>query len=83
MYNVIGYSNNYSKTLESLWQYYRDEVALTNASAIANFHASDISVAFKFEQKIAGETADGGTNNVEIMVPLKYLSNFWRTLEMP
>ena len=26
---------------------------------------------------------DGDIENVEIMVPLKYLSNFWRTLEMP
>ena len=33
--------------------------------------------------KITGRTGDDGTKNVEIMVPLKYLSNFWRTLEMP
>ena len=38
---------------------------------------------FKFKQKITGKTADGGTKHVEIMVPRKYLSNFWRTLEMP
>ena len=36
------------------------------------------------KQKVAGLTDDNGrTGNVEIMVPLKYLSNFWRTLEMP
>ena len=34
------------------------------------------------KQKITGETGDDGTKNVQIMVPLKYLSNFWRTLEM-
>ena len=34
------------------------------------------------KQKITGETGDDGTKNVPIMVPLKYLSNFWRTLEM-
>ena len=38
---------------------------------------------FKYKQKVTGETADGGTKDAEIMVLLKYLSNFWRTLEMP
>ena len=33
--------------------------------------------------KLTGKAGDNGTKNVEIMVPLKYLSNFWRTLEMP
>ena len=42
-----------------------------------------ISGSFKFKQKLAGKTADGGTKDIEIMVPLKYLSSFWRTLEMP
>ena len=37
---------------------------------------------FKFKTKIAGRIGDGGTKNVKIRVPLKYLSNFWRTLEM-
>ena len=82
MYNIIEYSDNYSKTPGSLWQYYRDEPALTDAGAIANFHAANNSASFKFKQKITGETADGGRRDAEIMVPLKYLSNFWRTLEM-
>ena len=38
---------------------------------------------FNFKAKITGRTGDDGTKDVEIMVPLKYLSNFWRTLEMP
>ena len=39
---------------------------------------------FKFKIKITGKTPAGGnTKDVEIAVPLKYLSNFWRTLEMP
>ena len=38
---------------------------------------------FNFKVKFTGETDDDGTKDVEIMVPLKYLSNFWRTLEMP
>ena len=42
------------------------------------------SESFKSKIKITGKTpADGNTNDVEILVPLKYLSHFWRTLEMP
>ena len=37
----------------------------------------------KFKPKITGSTGDGGTKAVQIMVPLKYLSYFWRTLEIP
>ena len=33
--------------------------------------------------KLTGQTGNNGTKNVEIMVPSKYLSNIWRTLEMP
>ena len=67
MCNLIEYSDNYSKTAGSLWQYHRDEPALTNAGATAK----------------TGKIAAGGTENVKIMVPLKYLSNFWRTFEVP
>ena len=84
MLNLIEYSNNYSKTSGSLWQYYRDEPALTNLGAIANFHAANNSASFKFNQKLIGETdAANGRKDVEIMMPLKHLSNFWRNLEMP
>ena len=76
MYNLIEYSGNYSKTSGSLWQYYKDEPGLTDAGAIADFSAVDNSVSFKFKQKITGKRAAGGTKNDEIMVPLKYLSNF-------
>ena len=74
MYNLIEYSDNYSKTFGSLWQYYKDE---------PNDKLAD-SESFKSNLKITGKTlADRNTKNVEIIVPLKYLSNFWRTLEMP
>ena len=69
MYSLIEYSDNYSTTSGSLWQYYKDE---------PNNNLAD-SESFKSKVKI---TADINTNNVEIIVPLKYLSNFWRTLEM-
>ena len=41
------------------------------------------SALFTFRRKITGQTENDGTNDVQIMVPLKYLSNFWRTLKMP
>ena len=41
------------------------------------------SASFKFKQKLTGSTGYDGTKAVQIMAPLKYLSNFWRTLEMP
>ena len=66
MYNSIEYSDNYSKTLESLWQYYRDEPALTNAGTVANFSAANDSASFKFKQKTTGKRADRGTKNVEM-----------------
>ena len=56
---------------------------MTDAGAIANFSAADNSALFIFKQKIVGKTADNGTKNVEIMIPLKFLRNFWKTLEMP
>ena len=73
MYNLIEYSNNYSKTSGSLWQYYKDEPN----DNLAN------SESFKSKVKITGNTPAGGnTKDVEIIVPFKYLRNFWRTLEM-
>ena len=74
MYNLIEYSDNYSKTSGGLWQYYKDE---PNGN-LAN------SESFKSKVKITGNTPnDGNTKDVEIIVPLKYLNNFWKTLEMP
>ena len=73
MYNLIEYSDNYSKTSGSLWQYYKDD---------PNDNLTDCE-SFKSKVKITGKTpAAGNTKDVEIIVPIKYLSNFWRTLEM-
>ena len=74
MYNLIEYSDNYSKKSGSLSQYYKDE---------PNDNLAD-SEPFISKVKITGSTpAGGGTKDVKIIVPLKYLSQFWRTLEMP
>ena len=73
MYNLIEYSDNYFKTSGSLWQYYKDD-------ANDNIENSE---SFKNKIKITGKTPNyGNTKDVEIIVPLKHLSNFWRTLEM-
>ena len=82
MYNLIEYSDIYLETSRSLWQYYRDEPALNNAGVIIDLPANNNnSISFKFKEKITGQTANDGTKDVEIMVPSKYLSNFWETLE--
>ena len=74
MYNLIEYSNNYSKTSGSLWQYDKDE----QNDNLGN------SKSFKSKVKITGNTLAGGnTKDFKIVVPLKHLSNFWRTLEIP
>ena len=84
MYNLIEYSDNYSKTSGSLWQYYKDIPALDDNGNIVNFDGNNDSNSFKFKAKITGQTNDDGEiNGVKIMVPLKYLSNFWRSLEIP
>ena len=74
MYNLIEYIDNYAKTSGSLRQYFRDE---------PDDNTED-SESFKSKIKITGKTArDDNEKDVEIMVPLKYLNNFWRTLETP
>ena len=83
MYNLIEYSDNYSKTSGSLWQYCKDIPAVDDNGAIINFDGTNDIDSFKFKSNIIGKTNNNGIINVEIMGPLKYLSNFWRTLEMP
>ena len=83
MYNLIEYSDNYSKTAGSLWQCYKDIPARNNNDEIVIFRFNNATDSFNFKAKITGQTGDDGTKDVEIMVPLKYLSNFWRTLEIP
>ena len=82
VYNLIEYSDNYAKTTGSLWQYCKD-IPARNNGAIIIFAENNLTDSFNFKVKITGQTGDDGTKDVEIMVPLKYLSNFWRTLEMP
>ena len=83
MYNLIEHSDNYSKTTRSLWQYCKDILAVDNNKATVNFTDNNLTDSFNFKVKITGQTRDDGTKNVEIMVPLSYLSVFGRSLEIP
>ena len=76
-YNLIQYSVNYSKTSGSSQQYCKDKPVVNNNSAIIDFNTATVTDSFNFKEKI-----DDGTKDVEMMIPLKYLSNFWTTLEM-
>ena len=83
VYNLIEYNDDYSNTSGSLWQYCKDMPAVDNNNAIVNFAENNLTDSFNFKVKMTSQTGDDGTKNVKIMIPLKYLINFWRTLEMP
>ena len=86
MYNLLEYSKNYKKTTGSLWDYYRDE---------SSNPLSSNSESFKYKTSITGNTYNVGDdeegydankvgkNETEVVIPLKHLSNFWRTLNIP
>ena len=82
MYNLTEYGDNYSDISGSLWQFKRDEVPANNADL-----STDNSESFRYKAILVGKTADAAdgnsfVKNTKIVVPLKYLSNFWRSLEM-
>ena len=84
MYNLIGYSDNYSDTSGSLWQFKTDESFLTNTGNPDNVSTAN-STSFKYQSSFFRplEPADNRVfKNVKIAVPLKHLSNFWRSLQM-
>ena len=83
MYNLIEYSDNYQDSSATLYQYKRDEPP--EGDPIPNL-AVTISCSFKYKVNLLGNPAHAGgvaRRNVKIVVPLKYLSNFFRSLEMP
>ena len=76
---LIEYSDNYSDTAGSLWCFKRDEVA--NNANVAN---NDNAPSFKYKANLIGDTeADGTKQRIKVAILLKYLSNFWRSLEIP
>ena len=83
MYNLIEDSDNYQDSSATLYQYKRDEPP--EADAIADLTA-DNSSSFKYKVKLLGNPVPDGNiakRSVKVEVPLKYLSNFFRSLEMP
>ena len=82
MYNLLDYSKNYSKTTKRFWNYYRDEPN-SGAKNNINYSIKD-SKSFDYKASITGKLEGNNTEKeAEIVVPIKHLSNFWRTLDMP
>ena len=82
MYNLIEYSDNYQDSSATLYQYKRDEPPAN----LANTLATNTSSSFKYKVNLLGNpNVDNNVakRNVKIVVPLKYLSNFFKSLEMP
>ena len=83
VYILLEYNSNYSETTGSLWFYSKSEATNFNADITNNIKLKS----FEFKANLLGETEADGNNgilkNSTIAVPLKYLSNFWRSFEMP
>ena len=94
VYNLLEYSKNYRKTIGSLYSYYRDELTNDDNDNFANINVVN-SEAFKYKNKITGNTynvdaADqghdvnkNGMQEIGLAIPLKYLGDFWRALNIP
>ena len=83
MYNLIEYSDNYQDSSATLYQYKRDEPP--EANAIANLAVNNSS-SFKYKVNLLGNPRVANNIaklSIKVVVPLKYLSNFFRSLEMP
>ena len=80
MYNLVEYSDSYSDTSGSLWLFKRDDVPANNAGL-----SIDNSECFKYKAALVGKTANHNNEksfveDTKIVVPLNYLSNFWKSL---
>ena len=76
MYNLHEYSKNYKKTTGSLWDYYRDEPSNPLSSNPESF---------KYKTSITGKIPEDNDllTNAKLVIPLKHLRNFWRSLYIP
>ena len=75
VYHLIEYSDNYSDTSGSLWQFKRDEIEGNVDLTVDTNHIPNNSSSYKYKSSLITNR-----NGIEIAVPLKYLSNFWRSL---
>ena len=96
MYNLLEHSKNYKKTTESLWNYYRDQPSdlLSTNSESSKYKTNVTGNTYNVDEKITDN--DGNKvynliyngnkmckNETKIVIPLKYLSNLWRKLDIP
>ena len=87
MYNLLEYSDNYADSCESLYQFKRDKCPMNDNNNPLNITLNNSSY-FKYKASLLGKATDVDGNvrslkNANIVVPLKYLNNFFRSLEMP
>ena len=83
IYNLTEYSHNYQDSSGTLYQYKRDEPP--EANVVADLTVNNSS-SFKYKVSLLGNPVLDGNitkRSVKFVVPLKYLSNFFRSLEMP
>ena len=67
VYNLIEYSDNYSNTSGSLWQYCKDIPPVNNNGDNVDFNGANATDSFNFKANMAGQTGDDGQiNNAEI-----------------
>ena len=77
MYNLLEYSDNYQDSTGSLYQFKRDEPPDDNTNVGNN------TTSLVYKPKLIKGTDNNNVNNVKLVVPLKYVSNFFRPLELP
>ena len=96
IYNLLGYSKNYKKTTGSLWNYYRDEPSnpLSSNSKYFKYKTSIKGNTYNIDEKITDDDGNEvnnpkydankvGKKETKSVIPLKYLSSFWRSLNIP
>ena len=81
MYNLLEYSKNYRKTTGSLYNYYRDE--LSDDTNPDNNQFNNIKVVNSNTFKYKNNANNQSAKDIELAIPLKYLGNFWRALNIP
>ena len=86
MYNLLQYSKNYKKTTGSLWNYYRDEPSNPLSSNSESFKCNTSIIRNTYNVSVGEDGYDAnkvGKIETEVVIPQKYLSNFWRSLNLP
>ena len=83
-YNLLEYIKNYKKTTGSLWNYYRDEPNSGTDNNITHSILNSESFDYKASFMENGVTHNNLTkNDIKVVIPLKHISNFWRSLNIP